>query len=176
MSYTPKQLHFDILELQFKKDSAGRTAFFPMGSSKPGYIIPDDEKKNEIKKILAKYEMSLPPLIFFNYYANLSTLSILSTIILFIFATLNFISKINKATTGLEKISHSNDFFKNEPSKKIIHTTLAFVFLTFSWGLIPEFFKMFGFKAIIAFIFIHVLLIILTIIVFYNSINNKDKN
>lgn len=38
----------------FKTDSEGKTVFFANGLTKLGYIIPDKEKKNEIKKILSK--------------------------------------------------------------------------------------------------------------------------
>lgn len=168
------QFQSDILELHFKKDSNGRTAIFPKGSSKPGYIIPDDEKKKEVKNIYTKHEMRSASLILIPYLFNFSIYSIFIAILLFIYLTLRFYKEIDKAIIGLQKVEHSNDFFKNEPSKKIIYITSAFFYLTFMWALMPHLFKMFGFKAIISFIFIHILLTILTIIFLYNSINNKD--
>lgn len=173
MNYTSKQLHLDILEQQFKKDSAGRTAYFLMGSLKPGYIIPDDEKKNEIKKILAKYEMTFIPMIFLSFYTEFSILSILALSLYIIFNTLNFIKEINKATLGLEKIAYSKDFDRNAPPKKVIAITLALLFFAISGFSIPQIVKIFGFKGIIVFIFVHIILIIATIFILYDSINKK---
>lgn len=171
------QFQSDILELQFKKDSNGRIAIFPKGLSKPGYIIPDDEKKNEIKSIYTKHEMRSASLVFIPYLFNFSIyaifLAILLAILIFIYFTSIFYKEIDKATIGLIKVEHSYEFFKNEFPKKATCTVFALVLFTFSWAFMPNFLKIFGFKAIIAFIFIHALLIILTIIVLYNATNNK---
>lgn len=174
MNYTPKQFQLDILEQQFKKDSAGQTAFFPMGSFKPGYIIPDEEKKNEIKQILAKYEMTFFPIVFLSFYTKFSILSIAASSFYFIFNTLNFIKQIKKATLGLEQIAYSKDFDRNTPSKKVMTITLALLFIAISGFSLPQIVKKFGFNGIIAFIVFQIIIVILAIYFLYTSTKENE--
>lgn len=63
---------FSGVENYFKKDQEGRTVFFTpisWGSKTVGYIIPDEEKKNELIKIYNQYTYQVVAIMLIAYYA-----------------------------------------------------------------------------------------------------------
>jgi len=96
-----RSIYDDILERDFKTDAEGNTVFFANGLTNPGYLIHDEEKKNEIKKIISRYSTLF--IVFFVGAVLISNL-ILSSICLFILLLIHFgwyRRKINQAVSGL---------------------------------------------------------------------------
>jgi hypothetical protein len=97
-----KSIYNDILEREFRTDSEGQTIFFAKGLKKPGYVLANEKKKNEIKKIISRYCSLLITIWILGFIIKKSLPSFL--IIVFTVLLLHFgwyRRKINQAVVGL---------------------------------------------------------------------------
>jgi hypothetical protein len=98
-----KTIYDDIIEHDFKIDSEGNMVFFAKGLKKPGFIIPNEEKKKEIKKIITQYSTALMSLILIWFFILKHSI-IIFVIFLALLCLLHFgwyRRKIDRAIIGL---------------------------------------------------------------------------
>ena len=97
-----KSMYDDIIERDFRTDDEGRTVYYAKGLTKPGYIIPNEEKKTEIKKIISRYASILFALWFIGILVTKSLLIILLLFALMLILHFGwFRRKIEQAIAGL---------------------------------------------------------------------------
>jgi hypothetical protein len=94
----------EVLEPNFKSDQEGRIVFFPEGIwhlKSVGYIIPNDEKKQEVRKIYKQYTYQLLTVwcIGMYFHSSYTFLLVFGGVGLFKYA---FDSKIKKITQDLQ--------------------------------------------------------------------------
>jgi hypothetical protein len=80
-----KSMYDEIIERDFRTDGDGKTVYFAKGLTKPGYIIPTEEKKTEIKKIISRYALLLFALWFIGIFVirySIVTLLLFMTLML----------------------------------------------------------------------------------------------
>lgn len=96
-----KSMYDDIIERDFITDGEGRTVYFAKGLTRPGYVIPNEEKKTEIKKIISKYASILVALwlVGIIFLSKITILVFISLIIILHFGW--FRRKIDQAIVGL---------------------------------------------------------------------------
>lgn len=169
-----KSFQYDIFENQFKTDCEGQIIFFPKGLSKPGYIVPDIEKKNEIIKIHSNYCNSIAGLLCTSYIADFTVLNIIIITCVFLLITHSFNIKLKKITDNLI-ITHIKPDFDEYIYRKGVRSACFLIALIPIVGMtMPAIVKKFGFKGIILSISTLILIIIISIITMYNSVN-KNK-
>ncbi|MEN6320415.1 MAG: hypothetical protein ABFD82_16890 [Syntrophaceae bacterium] len=97
-----KSIYDDLLEREFRTDSEGQIIFFAKGLTKPGYVLINEQKKSEIKKIISKYCSLLLTIWLLGFIIKKSLPSFL--IMVFIVLLLHFgwyRRKINQKIVGL---------------------------------------------------------------------------
>jgi len=168
-----KSFQHDIFENQFKTDYEGRIIFFPKGLSKPGYIVPDIEKKNEIIKIHSNYFNLISILLFIPYLVDFSISIIIIVTFVFLFISYFFHKKLKIITDELTITHIKPDFDEYIYRKGVMFACYLMLLIPLGGMAIPAIVKKFGFKGIIVSISALIAIIILSLITMYNSVNKK---
>lgn len=171
-----KSMYDDIIEQDFKTDSEGKTVFFAKGLTKPGYELPNEEKKNEIKKIISRYSS----LLFAIWFLGILIISH-SLIVMFIFIALIILlhygwyrRKIDQAIVGLP-ISDLDPKFDSTNLRLGIGVLVVILIFIFGGLFLFSMAKTGGVKGIIISLSLFfVILIVATVGVYFFTMKKKQ--
>lgn len=169
-----KSLYDDIIERNFRTDGEGRTVYFAKGLTRPGYIIPNEEKKTEIKKILSRYASILFVLWFVGIFvisiAPTTTLIFMSLILILHFGW--FRRRIDQAIVSLP-VSDLNPKFDYTNMRIGIGFLVIFCIFIFGGILLFGIAKSGGVKGIIISLSLFLFILIVAMVGIYFFVMNK---
>jgi amino acid transporter len=175
--YNMKSIYDDILERDFRTDSEGRTVFFAKGLRKPGYMIPNEEKKDEIKKIISRYSSLLLSILLVGFF--LLSISLIGFIIgTLLFLLLHFWNRrlIDRAIAGLSVSDLNPPFDKVNFGVGTVLLVVIFIFML-SGFLFLGMAKSGGINGILIAAFILLFIIIAAVIgIYFIAMKKKQEN
>ena len=165
-------IYDQIIENEFKTDSEGRTVYFAKGLTKPGYILPDEEKKTEIKKIISRYSSIFMTLFLGSFFLHNFFISLI------IFPLIHFGWYRRKIYKAIEGLQVSDLKPKLDPVNLVIGVGLigiVAIVVLLSGIMIPIIVRSGGLKGIIISISSFFVILIAAIIAIYYFIIIKDE-
>lgn len=120
-----RTIYDEIIERGFQINKEGKTVYFPKGLRKAGYILPNKEKEDEIKKIINQYSTILISLFFI--FAFLMRSLQMYIIFLLLMTFLHFVWYRRKIDLAIKELDIS-DFNPKLPPVNL-HKSLGIVLI-----------------------------------------------